>query len=47
MQKLTIEINSINWDFSNSIDEIDSQIKKWFFEWFDKNDEENYTFNIT
>jgi len=47
MQKLTIEINSKNWDFTNSLDIIKSQIDNWFFSWFDEKLDENYYFKIT
>ena len=47
MQKLTIEIESEDWFFCNSLQMIQSQIDKWFSEWFDKNSDENYKFNIT
>ena len=46
MQELTIKINSTNWDFLNSIDEIKKQIQNWFLEWFNENSEENYNFKV-
>lgn len=46
MQKLTIEINSETWDFWYSLEEIKSQIEKWFLEWYNKNEKENYFFKI-
>lgn len=47
MQILTIEINSKNLDFTNSLDIIKSQIEDWFFSLFDQKIYENYHFKIT
>ena len=47
MEKLTIKIESKDWFFLDSLQEIKSQIDKWFLEWFDKNNNQNYEFNIT
>lgn len=46
MQKLTIEINSKSWDFSDTLEFISNQLKNWFLEWFDKNESENYNFKV-
>jgi len=46
MQKLIIEINSRNWDFLNSIEEIKKQLENWFLEGLDKNEDEEYNFKV-
>ncbi len=46
MPKLTIEINSKTWDFTNSLEEIQTKLESWFTSWFDKNDDENYFFKV-
>lgn len=47
MQKLTIEINSKNGEFINSLEYIKDKIENWFFSWNDENLDENYNFKIT
>ena len=46
MQKLTIEIKSENWDFTNSLEEIKAKLENWFISWFDENMQEYYNFNV-
>jgi hypothetical protein len=47
MQKLTIEINSKNWNFINSLEDIKSKLANWFSSWFDEREDENYNFEIS
>jgi len=46
MQKLTIEIYSQNWEFTNSLEEIKNKVENWFFCWNDENESEKYSFEI-
>lgn len=46
MQTLTIEIESENWDFLDSIDDIRTNLENWFTSWNSENDSEKYNFKI-
>jgi hypothetical protein len=46
MDKLIIEINSKTWNFWYTLDEIKNQVENWFYEWFNENEEESYSFKI-